>query len=77
MCKRILQLNSFFDDFFTNKVMLNIYILHSKVINKIFREYLSFLIVAINNDSDKTINEFESFINYENVVNIDKYVKRI
>ena len=57
--------------------MLNIYIFHSKVIDKIFRKCLNFLIVAINNNNDETINEFESFINYENVVDINEYVKRI
>ena len=71
----MLQLNSFFDNFFTNKVVLNIHIFHSKVINKIFREYLNFLIVAINNDNNEIINEFENFINYENVIDINKHVK--
>ena len=50
---------------------------YTKVINKIFREYLSFLIVAINNNNNETINKFEDFINYKNIVNINKYIKCI
>ena len=50
---------------------------HTKVINKVFRECLNFLIVAINNNNDETINKFKSFINYKNVVNINKHVKYI
>ena len=45
------------------------------MIDKIFCECLSFLIVAINNNNDEVINEFENFINYENVVDIDEYIK--
>ena len=69
------QLNLFFGNFLTNKVMLNIHMLYTKIINKIFRECLNFLIIAINNDNDEIINKFESFINYENVVDIDEHVK--
>ena len=50
---------------------------YTKVINKIFRECLNFLIVAINNNNNETINEFKNFINYENVVDINKHVKYI
>ena len=53
--------------------MLNIYMLYIKVINKIFRECLSFLIVAINNNVAS--NEFKDFINYKNIVDINKYIK--
>ena len=45
------------------------------MINKIFRECLNFLIVAINNNNNEIVNEFENFINYENVVDINKYIK--
>ena len=44
--------------------MLNVYMLYSKIINKIFRECLNFLIVAINNNHNKTINKFENFKSY-------------
>ena len=58
-------------------MMLNIYIFHTKIINKIFREYLNFLIVAINNNNDEIINEFKNFINYKNIVDINKHIKCI
>ena len=64
VCKHIFQLNLFFNYFFSYKMMLIVYILYSKIINKIFRQCLSFLIVAINNNSDKTINKFKNFNNY-------------
>ena len=44
--------------------MLNIYMLYAKIINKIFRECLSFLIVAINNSNNEKVNKFENFKNY-------------
>ena len=44
--------------------MLNIYMFHSKIINKIFCECLNFLIVVIDNNDNKTINKFENFKNY-------------
>ena len=60
----MLQLNLFFNYYFSYKVMLNVYMFYSKMINKIFRECLSFLIVVINNNGDKTISKFKSFKNY-------------
>ena len=57
--------------------MLNIYIFYAKVINKIFRKCLNFLIIAINNNNNKTINEFKNFINNKNIVDIDKHIKCI
>ena len=47
------------------------------MVDKIFRECLSPLIVAINNNSDEIINEFENFISYKSVVDINKHVKYV
>ena len=57
--------------------MLNVYVFYSKVINKIFRKCLNFLIVAINNNNNEIINEFKNFINYKNVVDVNKHVKYV
>ena len=46
------QLNLFFNYFFANEMILYIHMLHSKIIDKIFNEYLCFLIVTINNNNN-------------------------
>ena len=56
-------------------MMLNIHIFYAKIIDKIFRECLCFLIIVINNCNYNTINELENIINYENVIDVNKHVK--
>ena len=53
-----------FNYLFSYKVMLNVYMFYSKIINKIFCECLNLLIVAINNNNDEKINKFENFKDY-------------
>ena len=57
--------------------MLYIHMLYSKVIDRIFSECLCFLIVAIDNSDNQTVNWFWDFIDYENFFDIDKHAECI